>query len=137
MNFPTRLYTLKCPITNNHFGFIRNNKSYMLGFPEFDVAKKFRRYTNCPVNVKLEKYARDETSVYLSRLVVPKKININNGPFFIEEMDTGEYMDLPMQKNIGVAFVIDTLEVTILNYEFTTLIIDPLYDTNKYREALI
>ena len=132
---PTNIYTLHNTKTNTHYGLVKNDKSYIVGFQTNKMANTVRKVIN--VKKDLIYNSSNDCQVYLTKVCIPKKIVYSKPIFVIKKFSMNKFMELPNNKNIGVIQICEFIADMDDILEFTSMIVEPLNDIISYQMALL
>lgn len=129
---PDKVYVLRTKQKTN-LGFSHNNKSYIVGFPSKACAKRISQNVTPISKIQLNEY-KDEVSFGI--MTINKHESIEK-PCTITQVCMNEFMKYPLNKNIGVVLCLEVLADLQDKFKINTVIIDPVYDIESYRENMV
>lgn len=140
------VYLLRCG--PSHLGFRRHNKSYIVGLPTKGMAMHVKqgisgmsRETCMPEErcvlkgeVVHPSLSEEESTVVIGDLHIQKGAC---GTPEVEERSLDEFMLYPTNKNIGVVYGLEMKLENEREFRVESLIIDPVFDIESYRESMM
>jgi hypothetical protein len=120
------------------YGFTQKNKSYVFGFQDFKTSHYLKKCINTDILPKI--ISNIDESVYVTNIHIPVKAISKKEIFKVQKIETCEFMDFPLKKNVGIIYIMDYIERTNYNnkfIEFNSMIIEPLNDLKVYAENLV
>ena len=130
---PNKVFVFEMNANKTKLGVQVSNKQYIVGVTSYNHAKRIKRVAS--PNMKLSAMEGDQT-VYLSKLCVPKQ-DEKVTECKITEMTMDSFMMLPVNKNIGVLLGMDLLRDNEEEIQFNTVVIDPVYNIDAYRQEMM
>jgi hypothetical protein len=148
--------------SNSHvLSVFSNNRTYLVGFPNLDIAHRVSRRIDANVPMILtRKYAEDvaldvkkslmEMNIPIANvadsitidveasLEVPKShvISVSKERMLVDNMDVFEFMMMPFTHNVGVVMPSELVLDNEDKYIFTCSVIDPTTDTKTFTKFL-
>lgn len=120
------VYTLHSPL-NKLVGVHRGEKSYLLSFVTRQDAQRVQSFVS-----DLSKLTLNENKT----VIIPKKININKGPYKIVPSNLNVMLSYPFANRLGVAFAIDIVDDTAEHLVYNTEVFEPYENVELFREML-
>ena len=122
---------------NTNYGMIINNTSYVIGFPNYNMANYMKKHINVEKPICFNPIERGTTAqIYLSPILIPIVKTQDKAIFKVKKGSTNEFMEIPSYNNIGIIYIMDLSDKSKSYIEFNSLIIDPLNDLISYRAHL-
>lgn len=95
---------------NTQMGFYKDNKSYIVGFPNLDNAKHVRKRTSSLSKFDINVKEHVDSHIYIADLQITKRMCINDLPSSIKEVSLEDYLTYTLANNMNIIFAIDIEE---------------------------
>lgn len=95
---------------NTQMGFHKDNKSYIIGFPNQNNAKYVKKHTSSLSKYEIKIKEHVDEHIYIADLQITKRICINDLPSTIKEVFLEDYLSYTLANNMNIIFAIDIEE---------------------------
>lgn len=117
---------------NTQMGFHKDNKSYIIGFPNLDNAKYIKKRTSSLSKYDINPKEHVDGHIYIADLQITKRICINDLPSTIKEVSLEDYLSYTLANNMNIIFAID-IEETKDTFDIESILINSPQNIDTFR----